>query len=164
MICQIPPALFPVRTHHPPFSFQQFKKKTHHDQVKPFQLNLPQRPKTPPRHIHRQKLTQQIPNIPKFPPHQSIHTPNPFHIFHSIPHIFHFIEDLPTIRRNPVPIKLVLPHKQNIQHLPTYIKTTRKHPHFITLHPPQPPTPPSFHQFPHSPPLPIFTPLPILHQ
>lgn len=67
-------------------------------------------------------MTEEIANIRKLPPHQSIDSPNRFEMFHSIPDMFDFIEQLRSIGGKPVGIKLVVGHKENIEELASYMK------------------------------------------
>ncbi|MCK8453211.1 FMN-binding glutamate synthase family protein [Bacillus safensis] len=164
IICQIGPGLFGVRTEDGAFSFEEFKKKSEHEEVKAFELKLAQGAKTRGGHIDGEKVTEEIANIRKLPPHQSIDSPNRFEMFHSIPDMFDFIEQLRSIGGKPVGIKLVVGHKENIEELASYMKKNGKHPDFITVDGGEGGTGASFHELADSAGLPIFTALPMVHQ
>ena len=84
-------------------------------------------------------------------------------MFHSIPDMLDFIEQLRNIGGKPVGIKLVVGHKEDIEELALYEKSG-KHPDFITVDGGEGGTGASFHELADSAGLPIFTALPMVHQ
>ncbi|WP_398574685.1 glutamate synthase-related protein, partial [Staphylococcus epidermidis] len=91
IIYQIPPPLFPLTHHHPNFNKHIFINLPQHHNLPPFQINLPQPPKTPPAHIQPNKLTQHIPPITNLKPYQTINSPNPFHFIKNPTHLLNFV-------------------------------------------------------------------------
>src|SRR5690625_1986609 len=164
IIMQIGPAMFGVRTPEGKLELEELKRKSEIEQLKAFELKLGQGAKTRGGHIDAEKVTQEIADIRKVVPFQSIDSPNRFKEFDDVPGMCDFIETIRETTGKPVGIKIVVGNINSVEPLAKYMQETGRGPDFITVDGSEGGTGASYQEMMESIGLPIRSALPILHE
>ena len=162
IIMQIGPALFGVRKPEGGLDLDELKRKSEIPQVKAFEVKLAQGAKTRGGHIDAEKVTQEIADIRKVVPFESIDSPNRFNEFDDVPSMCDFIETVRDTTGMPVGVKLVVGGIDSIEPLANYMKETGRGPDFITVDGSEGGTGASYQELMERVGLPIHSALPIL--
>src|SRR5699024_12678904 len=101
--------------------------------VKAVELKVGQGTKTRGGHIDAEKVTQEIADIRRVVPFQSIDSANRFKEFDDVPGMCDFIETIRETTGNPVGIKIVVGNINSVEPLAKYMQETGRGPDFITV-------------------------------
>lgn len=162
IIFQVGPGLFGVRDEHGQFDPKHFMEVAEHPQVKAFEIKLAQGAKTRGGHIEGKKVTQEIANIRKIKPYETVDSPNRFDFIHNADDLLKWIDELREMSQKPVGFKMVLGRKEDIQQLIDAMQTLDIYPDFITLDGGEGGTGATFQELQDGVGLPLFTALPIV--
>lgn len=164
IIAQIGPGLFGFRTDDGEFSWEQFKKKSHIEQVKAFELKLAQGAKIRGGHVEAEKVTPEIAEIRNVQPWKTIDSPNRFRLFHDTKGLLEFIEQLRDVGGKPVGFKMVVGSRDEVEELVKIMAEENKFPDFITVDGGEGGTGATYQELADGPGLPLYTALPIVNE
>jgi glutamate synthase domain-containing protein 2 len=162
IIMQISPGLFGVRTADGEFSWEEFKKKSEIDQVKAFELKLAQGAKTRGGHVEGKKVTEEIAEIRKVEPWQTINSPNRFRGISGPQELLAFVDQLRSVGGKPVGTKIVAGNEEQVEQYVRAMKETGIIPDFITIDGGDGGTGASFYELAESVGLPSFAAIPLV--
>src|SRR5699024_9138411 len=124
IIMQIGPAMFGVLTPEGKLDLVELKRTSELEQLKAFELKLDQGAKTRGGNIDVAKVTQEIADIRKVVPFQSIDSPNRFKEFDDVPGMCDFIEKLRETTGRPVGIQIAVGNINSVEPLVKYMQDT----------------------------------------
>lgn len=164
VIMQIGPAKFGVRDDKGGLDLEELKRKSEIPQIKAFELKLAQGAKTRGGHIAADKVTEEIAEIRRVTPYQSVDSPNRFAEFDDVVGMCDFIETIRETTGKPVGIKIVVGGVDSVEPLAKYMKESGRGPDFITVDGSEGGTGASYQELMESVGLPIRSALPILNE
>lgn len=162
IIMQISSGLFGVRTPEGEFSWEEFKKNSQIDNVKAFELKIAQGAKQRGGHVEGEKVTEEIAEIRKITPWESVESPNRFKEFSDAKGMLEFVEQMRTVGGKPVGIKIVIGDEAQIEKLILVMKETNIIPDFITIDGGEGGSGATYYELANSVGLPAFAALPLL--
>src|SRR5699024_10153582 len=115
-------------------------------------------------HIAADKVTEEIAEIRRVTPYQSVDSPNRFAEFDDVVGMCDFIETIRETTGKPVGIKIVVGGVDSVEPLAKYMKESGRGPDFITVDGSEGGTGASYQELMESVGLPIRSALPILHE
>ncbi|MBM7554272.1 FMN-binding glutamate synthase family protein [Thalassobacillus pellis] len=133
IIMQISPGLFGVRTKDGNFSWEEFQKHSHNEQIRAFELKVGQGAKTRGGHVAGKKVTEEIAEIRDVEPGKDINSPNRFPGISTAEELLNFLDQLREEGGKPVGMKIVVGDDIQVDELIQKMKETDIVPDFITI-------------------------------
>lgn len=133
IVSQIGPGLFGYRTNDGEFSWEEFERKSHEENIKAFELKFAQGAKIRGGHLEGNKVNAKVAQIRKVPIGKTVNSPNRFTFLKTSRDALEFISKLQKVGGKPVGIKIVVGQQSKLDDLFESMIAMDVYPDFITV-------------------------------
>ena len=133
VIMQIGSGIFGVRKEDGSFSWEKFKEKAAHPQLRCFEIKLAQGAKIRGGHVEGSKVNEEIAAIRGVEPWKTVDSPNRHNQFPDLASLFDFIDEMRLQGGKPVGIKIVMGGPDSADELARFMSETGRGPDYITV-------------------------------